>query len=57
MDMSIYLTSFNLDTFKRVIFKKNDLLDFLDELGNSIFNYYTLGMTLLKRGGIVRLHL
>ena len=38
LTMSIYLISFNFDTFQSVNFKKEILNDFSDELGN--FNYY-----------------
>ena len=38
LTMSIYLISFDVDTFKSVNFKKEILNDFPDELGN--FNYF-----------------
>ena len=42
MAKSIYRTSFDFDTFKSVIIKKNYLIDFLDELGNFKQKNFTL---------------
>ena len=58
---SIYLTSFDFDTFKNdtfksVIFKNKNLIDFLDELGNFKF-FYTFDFYTFKRGKVYRLRL
>ena len=58
MVKSIYLTSFDFDTFKSVIFKKEFLMIFFDELkGNlkqNIF-FYNFDFNTLKRGMVDRL--
>ena len=63
MAKSIYLTSFDFDTFKNdtfksVIFKKKILSDLLDELANfKQKKFYTFDFYTFKRGKVDRLRL